>query len=257
MDGSIGPGEWDDANRTTILLSNDSIVIKLKHNGDSLFFLFDGPLESSNVLFPEVLIDEGYTNTGIWDSTNWWFHVSATDCYYNGQYGNYSGTCQPDHPTWSGLPNITPGFPYTDIVEMAIPFSTIGINTGDTIRLALVVTNTASAWKYWPYSASRNNPNTWMPTVISTCLSSIPEVNAEPEWNIFPNPATSDFTIQLRAAEPATLRLYTISGQQCLQQELPAGDAATAVSVAALAPGIYFAELCQGGSCSRKKIVLY
>lgn len=258
IDGIVSPGEWNDANHSTILLPNDSVVVHYKHNGDSLFLLYYGPLESSNVLFPEVLLDIRNNKTATWDSTDWWFHVSATDCYFNGQYGNYSGTCQPDHPAWSGFPNFAAGPPYTDTVEIAIPFSTPGISTGDTIGLAFDVTNTASNWKYWPSGASRNNPSTWGTAIISTCVGiGQQELLTETSWHIFPVPATQTINVVASGNEGTTLRLYTISGQQCLQQQLPAGDAANAVSVAALAPGIYFAELCQGGSCSRKKIVLY
>lgn len=257
IDGTVSPGEWNDANHSTILLPNDSVVVHYKHNGDSLFLLYYGPLESSNVLFPEVLIDIYNNKAATWDSTDWWFHVSATDCYFNGQYGNYSGTCMPDHPAWSGFPNFAAGPPYTDTVEIAIPFSTTGISTGDTIGLAFDVTNTASNWKYWPSGASRNNPSTWGTAVISNCIGiGQQELNAASSWHIYPNPATTAFNAELRSNEPATLRLYTITGQQCLQQEIAAGDAATAVSVASFAPGIYFAELRQGNAISRKKIVL-
>lgn len=258
IDGIVSPGEWNDANYRTILLPNDSVLVHYKHNGDSLFLLFYGPLESSNVLFPEVLLDIHNNKAAAWDSTDWWFHVSATDCYFNGQYGNYSGTCQPDHPAWSGFPNFAAGPPYTDTVEITIPFSTISISAGDTIGLAFDVTNTASNWKYWPSGASRNNPSTWGTSIISTCsIIGQQEPVAETSWHIYPVPATQMINVVTGSKEPATFLVYSIKGERCLQQQFQVGDAAAAVSVAALAPGIYFAELQQGGRCSRKKIVLY
>lgn len=257
LDGIAPPGEWADAGQRTILLPNDSVVVHYKHNGDSLFLLFYGPLESSNVLFPEVLLDVHNDKAAAWDSTDWWFHVSASDCYFNGQYGNYSGTCQPDHPAWSGLPNFTAGPPFTDTVEIAIPFTTLGITTGDTIGLAFDVTNTASNWKYWPSGAQRNNPSTWGTAVISPCVNGLPQWSALPQWRIYPNPGTQQITIETGTNAPAELLLFRITGQLCMRQLLPAEAAAPPVSVSGLAPGIYYAELRQGANASRKKIVLY
>jgi hypothetical protein len=71
----------------------------------------------------------------------------------------------------------------TDTIEIAIPFALIGLN-GVTlpavIGLSLEVTNTFSAWEYWPSTASIDAPSSWGNAVLQAPTASVHSRNASP-----------------------------------------------------------------------------
>lgn len=194
IDGLNAPGEWDAAGLVEIPILNNSkkVEVRFMHDSANLHIAFWGNLESSNVRFPEVLLDINYDKSASWHSDDWWFHVSATDCEFQGQYGNYVN-CQVERPNWKAEKNFSPGLPKTDTVEIQIPFGTLGIDIQniDTIGIAFLVTNTASAWEYWPLTANRNVPSTWSNAIFN---GNGAVKTSEPDTRnlvlVFPNPTT-------------------------------------------------------------------
>ena len=189
IDGAMQPAEWATASKTYIGVSaTDSVQVLMKHDGIAFYFAFTGKLESANMLFPEILFDPQLQRTTSWINGQWWFHVSATDCEYNGSYGVYT-SCLAVQPDWVGAPNFAPGTPLSDTVEIRIAYSKIGFSAGqDSLGMALVVTNTASIWKLWPASADKYAPNTWT-TVAVMKPTAVPYTKPDYTGVTTPNPA--------------------------------------------------------------------
>src|SRR5687767_5395371 len=87
IDGTFSPGEWDDANMLVLTASPQTKVL-YKHDSSNFYIAFAGNLQSGNK-FPEILLDINNAKTSGWQDDDWWFHVSATDCEYKAEYGNY------------------------------------------------------------------------------------------------------------------------------------------------------------------------
>src|SRR5688572_2663346 len=91
MDGAVNSGEWSDADSVTINISASvECKVLFKHDCSNLYLAYLDNLESMAALFPEVLIDVNNSKSASWEADDWWFHVSATDCYYQGAYAVYS-----------------------------------------------------------------------------------------------------------------------------------------------------------------------
>ncbi len=162
IDGQLNEQSWAFADPVWIVNGSDSIKIRTLYNNANLYFAFTGKLESANALFPEILIDADNQRAATWQTNDWWFHVSATDCENKGAYGVYNN-CLLVQPGWRGVPNFSPGMPMTDTVEIAIPLSKLEttIQAGNTMNISVLVTNTFSIYRHWPATADRNNPSTW------------------------------------------------------------------------------------------------
>lgn len=183
IDGQLNEQSWAFADPVWIVNGGDSIKVRTLYNNTNLYFAFTGKLESANALFPEILIDADNQRAATWQTNDWWFHVSATDCENKGAYGVYNN-CMLVQPGWRGVPNFSPGMPMTDTVEIAIPLSKLEttIQAGNTINISVLVTNTFSIYRHWPATADRNNPSTWgtLSFVFQTGLQAI-----EPENPLF------------------------------------------------------------------------
>ena len=165
MDGQINASEWQDADSFIVYTANsDSTIVYYKHDMLNLYFAFAGKLETNSLsaMHPEVLIDPQNKKGNSWSSDQWWFHVSNDDCYNDGGYGVFTN-CTASPTDWTGVPNYSPGPPFTDSVEIKIPYSKIGFNsvTQNTMGLAIVITNIQTFFYEWPTSADRNKPATW------------------------------------------------------------------------------------------------
>lgn len=66
---------------------------------------------------------------------------------------------------------------------------------------------------------------------------------------VFPNPATNSITITgFNVANQSSVKMYNISGQQVLQQKVPAGSGSFSVQVQELPSGIYVIQLQSSGN---------
>jgi hypothetical protein len=213
VDGTLSTMEWSDSDSVIIDIPGDPITILYKHDSINLHFAFLGRLESA-FRFPEILIDANNDKSPTWQSDDWWFHVSATDCESQGQHNNYD-SCQLVRPNWTAVNNITAGAPITDTIEIQVPLNTINvdINTVDTIGITFETT-TFSAWNYWPLNADINTPSTWGNAVfLSPYASTIEQGNLNDQITLYPNPASDHFNINFGAFSSYQITLQDVSGK--------------------------------------------
>ncbi len=215
IDGKISAGEWDNCDSIEISFSGRKVKVLFKHDGANLYLAYRGSLQSANVRFPEVLLDINNDKSPGWMVDDWWFHVSATDCDYQGQYGNYD-SCAAVRPNWTAVPNFTMGGKITDTVEVKIPFHTVGLdlNVSDSIGLAFNVTNTLNQWNYWPTSADKDVPLTWGTAFFQRLNFSTAENSVPATVSIYPNPNNGNFTlIASELLSIDAIRIYDLTGR--------------------------------------------
>lgn len=254
IDGVWNHSEWHNAERVTIMVApNDSVVVHFKHDMNAMYFVFTGKLESASALFPEILFDPQEVKGSAWTAGQWWMHVSATDCESNGKYGDY-GNCKAVQPDWVGAPNFTMGAPYTDTVEIKIPFSKIGFNpaTQNSMGMAFVVTNTATTWKLWPATADEEIPSTWSQAVVSKFPVGVEEATLAGKVSIVPNPANDVVHIR-RVEKDAVVTVYDVAGK-VMSKVNAAGDT-IAIDCGTWTTGLYYAEIKTEKGVSVEKIV--
>lgn len=257
IDGDFETNEWKDAASFTIALANSKTVEVLAiHDSSSLYFAFAGNLQSQ-MRFPEVMVDVNNDKTQEWKSDDWWFHVSATDCEYQGQHSNYD-SCQTERPNWTGIPNMNPGLPtppLVDTVEIGIPYNTLGsVKNGDTIGLAFDVTNTFNAWDYWPATAKLGDPSTWASVVLSCGNSSSHDITGGLEMDIFPNPGNGLFHLHIPSSlteDQFKVAVFNSSGHQIYQQ-----PGTTTLDLTGLPKGLYWVSAEGAGNVYRQSLVI-
>jgi hypothetical protein len=249
LDGVMSPGEWDLAPVISIgTAPGDTCRVAVMTDFAAVYFAFMGHLESNNALFPEVLLDAQHDRTAAWNADDHWFHVSATDCHHQGAYGVYDD-CLLVQPDWTGIPNITPGTPITDTVEIAVPWSKLGLATpseGDSLGLCLLVTNTASSWRLWPNGSQRLAPDTWGHLVVPF-WNSVADVPASGLLRVWPSPADQELHLVPGSSAQVNgrMRLVDLQGRVVVDRQLafpavlPTHDlqAATYVCIVTLADG--------------------
>ena len=267
IDGLAQLNEWSAADSLTFATQGGSQTMRVYYSHDSvnLHLAFSGPLESANARFPEVLMDINFSQSSTWENDDWWFHVSATDCEYQGQHSNYD-SCQTVRPNWTGADNFVTGPPMTDFVEIEIPFATVGIdiNTVDTIGISFEVTNTFSAWEYWPSTASIDTPSTWGKAVFGSDQPNLgqEELTAEKRLQIFPNPNSGDFTLrfdQQDLPESFQVKVMDILGNELLSEpstRFGKGELERSYSMNDLPSGIYLVGISsEEGDFFRKMVI--
>jgi hypothetical protein len=104
----------------------------------------------------------GNDKQGVWQSDDWWFHVSATDCESAGAPDVYDD-CSVEQPDWGGVPNFSldPDPPPVDTFEVWISFSKIGVTVGDQLGLAFRVEWAPYTYGYWPFEVDPAVPASW------------------------------------------------------------------------------------------------
>ena len=170
VDGQLQPSEWADANSVTLSIDGTvETTIMTKHDGINLLLacIHSFPGEAG-LCFPEVFLDTDNDKSPEWQTDDWWFHVSGSDCEARGSFGVYSD-CSVIQSDWQAEPNfaMTPTPPPLDTFEISIPFSKIGVSVGSTLGLTFRVEWVPSEFGYWPVSASPDAPATWGTALIS------------------------------------------------------------------------------------------
>lgn len=174
VDGKLAPGEWDDAGRMELTVTDTwKITVRYKHDGANLLFAFEPvqqtPGNSAPMRYPEVLIDTGNKKTAAWEPGQWWFHTSFNDVEANGEYNLYR---RDGKPLFSKLRDGWDGsnwpLPEPYVVEMTISFAKVGVKTDGNRRIgfAFHLTDTQTQSSYWPVSAKIGSPATWGEAVI-------------------------------------------------------------------------------------------
>ncbi|MCP4706689.1 MAG: hypothetical protein GY865_18995 [candidate division Zixibacteria bacterium] len=164
INGLLQPGEWDDANEINFGIQDEiDISVKVKHaNGYLLASYTYNFIGEPNLCFPEICIDPDNEKGSAWDSNDWWFHVSGTDCEAQGTYFVW-GDCTINQPDWWGVPNfaLVSDPPILAYFEMKIPFSKLGVSVGDSIGILFDVESIPTHYGLWPEGASMDSPQTW------------------------------------------------------------------------------------------------
>lgn len=231
VDGKFATGEWDDAGDILLnLKAGPSIKIYYKHDAKNLYLAYcSNLLSTNNVRCPEVLLDINNDKSSAWLGDDWWFHVSATDCYSKGKYGDYT-TCKAVQPDWEANNMTDPGF--SDTVEVIIPFATMGVEPAGTVDIGIcfVGTDTQVEWEYWPAGANKSNPSGWANASIefnSTVIDN-PETNS---FTVSPNPAAdviyisgNEETSKICIYSPDGIRLSESTGNMTIDiRDMPVG----------------------------------
>ena len=217
VDGKITPGEWDDAQSVNLQSSGNKIVrILFKNDGENLLFAFLDNLGSANFRFPEIFLDINNDKSPSWMNDDWWFHVSATNCFNKGAHSVYNtNTCKTVQPNWQAN-NFSVSLP--DTVEIKIPFSTVDLDTNiSSIGMAFDVTDTYSAWEFYPAGADIDAPDSWLTANLNFNNSQVEdEIKNQKYLNIFPNPFSHSVTIQYILKQFADVRLaiFDIQGNK-------------------------------------------
>jgi hypothetical protein len=142
---------------------------------------------------------------------------------------------------WQGANNFVQGAPFTDTVEIKIPFSKIGFNanTQNEMGIAFVVTNTASIWKLWPATADKLTPVTWSTATVSKFPVAIDDV-VIPSWiRIYPNPAAATITIE-GINDDCEVKIADLTGRIVLNVPYKQGKPA---NIEALPGGTYIVQV--------------
>lgn len=248
-DGVLGPLEWNDADSVLISLDvSRQVTVKFKHDGINFYFAFLNNLESYNIRFPEILFDINNDKSSLWQNDDLWFHVSATDCESDRSANDYSD-CLAVQSDWTAVPNFAAGLPYTDTVEIEIPFSKVGFNSisTDTIGLAFDVTNTFSAWNFWPdHTVNSGVPASWGFAIVEFNLNS---VSGKPKSHdrllLGPNPFRESLMLSGGATqgEPMHIRLVDPCGREIYREFVDHAVDQWQLNLPEMAAGLYFLEV--------------
>lgn len=174
LDGKVTAGEWDDAESTQIVVQNDwRIRVRLKHDDENMYLLFENIKHGNQRLFPEILVDPGDRKGAVWEKGEWWLHVSYNMCEGDGEPNVYKkdGVSQCGHQK-DGWGANNPPERDTEAVEVRVSFSKLGIRPtpGLHLGLALDVTNATGddtqKWFFWPPTAKLRLPKTWGEAVL-------------------------------------------------------------------------------------------
>lgn len=164
VDGHPAAGEWDDAASLIVGVAPGwDVPVRVKHDGSNLLVAFSNLAspDGKSFRFPEVLIDIDGSGSAAWAADDWWFHASFRDCQSKGRPNDYS-TCQKDAANWEAN-NYESTQRAPEVIELRIPFSTLGIEPRPNVRIGIAfdVTDTRSVWNFWPVKAEMNSPGTW------------------------------------------------------------------------------------------------
>ena len=166
VDGVIEPKEWNDA-ASFAFAKSDIVTAKVfaKHDGAHLLlaYIYENPKDSTYIL-PEFFIDTKFTKGKIWGQDDFWFHVSAQDCFAIGKREDYS-LCSRDDAPWKAVPNYPYGNAYKkiDVFEISIPFELVKVVPGQTVGICFSIAIFPGELRLnHPQSSHEDVPETWM-----------------------------------------------------------------------------------------------
>jgi hypothetical protein len=174
IDGQIDTNEWDKTAAIAITVRNEwKAQVRLKHDDEFLYFLFESVKHGDERLFPEILIDPQNRKGDRWEKGQWWFHVSANLCEGNGEPNVYmkNGTFQCAHIKDGWVGNNPPATDTTNI-EIKVAFTKLNMQPTPGVRfgLATALTNATGdakqKWFFWPGRGRIDSPATWEVAVL-------------------------------------------------------------------------------------------
>lgn len=259
LDGHFSPNEWGDATMTPITISGIQYCnVYYKHDGNNLNIAFAGNLQSAGYFSPEIVIDSDASGDNSFGNNDWWFHVSATDCESQGQYGNYNN-CMLVRPNWLAVPNFQQGI-IVDTVEIQIPFATLSISEGDSIGLLFLLNNFQTIKKS-NSSANHLDPSTWSKAMIDFPSSIHQKSSLEQNLKLYPNPSRGRFSLDLSSnlGKDVTLTVLNSVGEKVIRKDLNVGSGKSSVDfdLSNQSAGIYFIQVSSGREQVMKKLIVY
>ncbi len=260
IDGIISKGEWDNTPSVDITLDgNKKVTVFYKRDEKAFYFMFAGALGSYGLIpmFPEVVLDLNNTKTAQWQSDDWWFQVSATDCYSSGKPDQYDN-CKIDHDGWKGIPNFSMNM-MPDTIEMMITFDKVKLNlsAGKEIGIGFMVNNTQGYRKMWPESAGSNSPATWATAVLEAPSDIKSYTNSKPNLEMYPNPAADELNISFPYSGEylKSLKIVNILGKTVLSRNF-AGARGVSLDISGLPSGIYYVEMDTNTNTYQRKLLV-
>ena len=89
---------------------------------------------------------------------------------------------------------------------------------------------------------------------IHVVYNGINEINETESFNIYPNPAYNDITIETpQSSGESILSIYNINGQELLKQNITTNK--TQIDISGLSKGVYFVKLANEKTVTVKKII--
>ena len=171
IDGEIEEEEWSDS-KVYSFKETEFVKSKvyLKHDGKNLLLAYvNEDIKDTTYLFPEIFIDTKLNGGEKWQADDYWFHVSAQDCYAVGQRENYDN-CRPDYKEWRASPNHPFGEAYEAIAafEISIPFELLKISKGDSFGMCLSMALYPQETRLnYPNNSHEDIPSSWAKFIIS------------------------------------------------------------------------------------------
>ncbi|HQU74633.1 MAG: hypothetical protein KDI06_09745 [Calditrichaeota bacterium] len=166
IDGIISINEWQDA-PSYRFEQNDfaQATVFVKHDGKNLLlrFSYQNP-QDSTMICPEFFIDTRRNKGQAWAEDDYWFHVSAQDCYAIGKREDYS-RCEVSAKDWSAYPNYPLGNQYRKIeeFEVAVPLEFLNLKVGQKIGLCFSLSIYPGEHRLnFPEGAYEDIPESWM-----------------------------------------------------------------------------------------------
>ncbi len=118
---------------------------------------------------PEFFIDTKLNKGATWQDDDYWFHVSAQDCYAVGERENYEN-CRPDYTIWRASPNA----PFGDKIEIinfwevSVPLELLNVEPGNTIGICFSLAVYPQETRLnIPYGDVEDIPEKWNEFIIS------------------------------------------------------------------------------------------
>jgi hypothetical protein len=90
--------------------------------------------------------------------------------------------------------------------------------------------------------------------VVENCGSAGLDENALPQASIYPNPASSELTVEHASERIKTVSIHNQLGQ--FVQEVPVNDLAVTFSVAQLQKGLYFVTVNYGSASEVRTVAI-
>jgi hypothetical protein len=161
IDGVIGNDEWHGAAKQTITVDNRQATVYIQHDQAALFIAFTDFNQTGRPFFTEILLDTHGEKGSQMDDNDWWFQAAATPCWGSGPNAVWQQCGTPEN--W----RVSHWTVDVAVVEMAIPYETIGLVPDDNRPIGLafallsVTTDGQEIRLFWPNTAELNAPQTW------------------------------------------------------------------------------------------------
>lgn len=170
FDGIIENKEWDDASIFTFKQNeflNAKVFIKHDNQNLLILYLYNNQKDSTYYL-PEFFIDTKLNKSKTWEEDDYWFHVSAQDCYSIGKREDYS-KCSTADQIWKATPNYPFGneFKKIDAFEISVPFELLNIKSGQRIGICFSIAIYPEEMRLnYPNNSNEDIPETWLELTI-------------------------------------------------------------------------------------------